>query len=109
MCKIKQAIFQSLIDFVKVWKKFINRVTTTKQDLRETFASSLYPMLKLEVLDHDDISLGNMVDKFLKKEPCILQNYKELHKVNNAKVNNYTIPKKLATIVSVDKKSFPPK
>ena len=71
-------IKKSLIDFIKIWKKVENRVTTIEQDLKDTFAVALLLIFKLEVLDHDDISLGKMIDKFIKKEPYILQNYKEL-------------------------------
>lgn len=49
-------------------------------------------MFKLEVIDHDDIYLGKMIDKLLTKEPCILKNYKELQKANNTKVKSYTLP-----------------
>lgn len=66
-------------------------------------------MFKLEVLDHDDISLGNMIEKILKKEYCIVQNYKELKKGKNKKVKSYTSLSQLTTTISIDKKSFSPK
>jgi len=56
-----------------MWEKVINRVTATEQDLKDTFTVTLFSMFKLEVLDHNNIALGKMIEKFLKKEPCIFQ------------------------------------
>lgn len=66
-------------------------------------------MFKLEVLYHDDISLGKMIDKLLNKEPCILKNYKKLQKITNIKIKDYTSPTQVATTISIGKWSFQPK
>jgi len=51
---------------------------------------ALLPHFRLEVIVLDNIYLGNLIDRLLKKEPFIIQNHKELQNIATSIPNNYT-------------------
>lgn len=75
LCKIKQLPNQSIKDFVKIWKQMVNRITMPKQDLKYAFANGILPIYKLFFIFNHDMSLGDMIDIVIKKEPCIKKLY----------------------------------
>ena len=82
LCKIKQLPNQYVKDFVKVWKQIPNRITMPKQDLKYAFANGLLPIYKLFIISNHDMSLGDMIDIVIKKEPCIKKLYAKKNNEN---------------------------
>lgn len=89
LCKIKQLHNQSVIDFVQMWKKDVNKLLVPEQDLKENFMVALLAHFRLEVIDLDNIYLGKLIARLHKKKSCIIQNYKELQKVTSSKSNTH--------------------
>lgn len=64
-----------MMDFVKVWKQITSKITIDEQELKHIFTDSLLPIFKLFIIDNHVISLGDMIDILIKKEPCINKLY----------------------------------
>lgn len=73
--KTKQLPNQSIRDFIKVWKQTTNKIIIPEQDMKDAFSNGLLPIYKLFFIDNHDMSLDNMIDLILKKEPCITKIY----------------------------------
>lgn len=70
-----------------------------EQDLKDTFTNGLLPIYNLFIISNHDMSLGDMIDIIIKKEPYIKKIYtmknnntqKFIPKnTNRAEVNNIT-------------------
>ena len=57
----------------------------SEQDLKDTFASALFPMYKLLVISNWYMTLGEMMDVLFKKEACI----KNLYAMHSNKSQTY--------------------
>jgi len=97
LCKIKQLPNQSIHDFVKVWSHIANKITMPEQDLKDTFMNALLPAYKLLLISNHNMTLWNMMDVVLKKEPCI----KKLYAMHN---NNTPTYQKTSSIPENNKK-----
>lgn len=91
LCKIKQLSNQSLIAFVRVWKKNVNKIIVDEKYLKDVFIASLLPQCRLEVIDLDNFSLGKLIGRLLKNKSCIVQIYQT--KTHTPKTNNDTAQK----------------
>jgi len=62
-----------------------NKITMSEQDLKDAFVNGLLPIYKLFVISNHDMSLGDMIDIIIKKEPCIKKFYAMKNKDNTQK------------------------
>ena len=79
-----------------------------EQDLKDAFLYGLSPIYKLFIISNHDMSLGDMIDIVIKKEPCIkilyaMKNNDNTHhkkliseNINRPKVNNVTHKSKIS-------------